>query len=153
MPAFAWGLSDELVKGFPLGVFDFVPGRVRRAGNGVSAAKGAGVYFDAHVEAMAWVAQSSRPTRRVCQRSAAMPRRSEIAARLARRNRTPPCRTRPCTRSVREGCPNRAFFMENKRPGLLDLITSLFPGAAREQKGEVDPSMQSAKVLHGGTPS
>jgi hypothetical protein len=29
-------------------------------------------------------------------------RRSEIAA-LTRRDRTPPCRTRPCTRSVREG--------------------------------------------------
>jgi uncharacterized protein DUF4170 len=35
----------------------------------------------------------------------------------------------------------------------LDLIASLFPGAAPEQKGEVDPSMQSAKALHGGTTS
>jgi hypothetical protein len=98
-------------------------------------------------------AQSSPPTRRGGLR---LPRFSLIRsrrARLARRDRTPPCRTRPCTRSVREGCPNRAFFMENKRPGLLDLITSLFPGTAREQKGEVDPSMQSAKALHGGTPS
>jgi hypothetical protein len=35
------------------------------------------------VAAMAWAAQSSRPTRRVCRRSAAMPRRSEPRGWLA----------------------------------------------------------------------
>jgi hypothetical protein len=56
-------------------------------------------------------------------------RRSETAARLARRDRTPPCLTRPCTRSPREGCPpSRAFFMENKRPGLFGPHRVAFPG-------------------------
>ncbi len=45
------------------------------------------------------------------------------------------------------------FSWKTSVQAYLDLIASLFPGAAPEQKGEVDPSMQSAKALHGGTAS
>ena len=45
------------------------------------------------------------------------------------------------------------FSWKTSAQAYLDLITSLFPGAAPEQKGEVDPSMQSAKALHGGMAS
>jgi len=45
------------------------------------------------------------------------------------------------------------FSWKTSAQAYLDIITSLFPGAAPEQKGEVDSSMQSAKALHGGTAS
>jgi hypothetical protein len=57
-------------------------------------------------------------------------------------------------RSAREGCPpSRAFFMENKRPGLFGPHHVAFPVRRAGTKGEVDPSMQCAKALHGGTAS
>ncbi|MGB6324390.1 MAG: hypothetical protein WBG11_01070, partial [Methylocella sp.] len=51
-----------------------------------------------------------------------------------------------CARRVPAG-PG-AFSWKTSARAYLDLITSLVLGAAPEQKGEIEPSMQSAKALH-----
>src|SRR5580704_4053890 len=96
-------------------------------------------------------AQSSPPTRRVCRRSAAAALfadpKSPRAVGSPRSNASAPNQTLHaiCARRVP---PNRRFSWKTSAQPYLDLITSLFPGAALEQKGEVDPSLQSAKALH-----
>jgi hypothetical protein len=126
----------EISCGFRLGGFcrahDLVWLPRRRRSDGACCAVRA-----ARPRGWAWAAQSSPPTRRVCRRSAAMPRYSPIRNRRAvgspRSNASVLNQTLHAI-CAREGVRQAAGVFHGKQSAqaYLDLITSLFPGTAQE---------------------